>query len=70
MDDENDDSFDQIYKGEISKSGAAILPSKRIRRIPEKAKLNIASSENNVDEKNLLQEKEKKVESSNTDTNS
>ena len=70
LDDENDDSFDQIYKGEISKSGAAILPSKRIRRIPEKAKLNIASSENNVDEKNLLQEKEKKVESSNTDTNS
>ena len=30
------DDFDKIYKGEISKSGAAILPSKRIRRIPEK----------------------------------
>ena len=67
---DQEDDFDKIYKGEISKSGAAILPSKRIRRIPEKAKLNIASSENNVDEKNLLQEKEKKVESSNTDTNS
>ena len=34
IDDENEDSFDQIYKGEISKSGTAILPSKRLRRIP------------------------------------
>jgi DNA-directed RNA polymerase subunit omega len=33
---DNEDNFDQIYKGEISKSGAAILPSKRVRRIPEK----------------------------------
>ena len=33
---EREDNFDKIYKGEISKSGAAILPSKRIRRIPEK----------------------------------
>tara|TARA_B110000014_G_C19918675_1_gene475279 strand:- start:193 stop:702 length:510 start_codon:yes stop_codon:yes gene_type:complete len=33
---EHDDDFDKIYKGEISKSGAAILPSKRVRRIPEK----------------------------------
>ena len=33
---EQEDDFDKIYKGEISKSGAAILPSKRIRRMPEK----------------------------------
>jgi len=33
---EEDDSFDKMYKGEISKSGAAILPSKRVRRMPEK----------------------------------
>ena len=33
---EQDDDFDKTYKGEISKSGAAILPSKRIRRMPEK----------------------------------
>ena len=33
---EQDDDFDKTYKGEISKSGAAILPSKRIRKIPEK----------------------------------
>ena len=33
---DSDDDFDKIYKGEISKSGAAILPSKRVRRMPEK----------------------------------
>ena len=33
---EQEDDFDKIYKGEVSKSGAAILPSKRIRRVPEK----------------------------------
>ncbi len=36
--DDTEDNFDKIYKGEISKSGAAILPSKRVRRIPEKIK--------------------------------
>jgi len=30
------DDFDKIYKGEVSKSGAAILPSKRSRKISEK----------------------------------
>ena len=33
---DQEDYFDKIYKGEVSKSGAAILPSKRVRRIPEK----------------------------------
>ena len=33
---ETADDFDKIYKGEISKSGAAILPSKRARKMPEK----------------------------------
>ena len=28
------DDFDKRYKGEISKSGVAILPSKRMRKIP------------------------------------
>ena len=36
LDIDQEDSFDKIYKGEISKSGAAILPSKRVRRMPEK----------------------------------
>ena len=36
LDIEQEDDFDKIYKGEISKSGTAILPSKRVRKIPEK----------------------------------
>ena len=28
------DSFESIYKGEVSKSGQAILPSKRSRKVP------------------------------------
>ena len=30
------DDFDSMYKGEISKSGTPILPSKRARKVPEK----------------------------------
>ena len=30
------DDFESLYKGEISKSGAPILPSKRARKTPEK----------------------------------
>ena len=30
------DDFESIYKGEISKSGTPILPSKRARKVPEK----------------------------------
>ena len=33
------DDFENIYKGEISKSGVPILPSKRARRIPEKIEI-------------------------------
>ena len=35
-DEEVGDDFESLYKGEISKSGAPILPSKRARKIPEK----------------------------------
>ena len=28
------DDFDQLYKGEVSKTGVAILPSKRVRKVP------------------------------------
>ena len=34
--DEVGDDFESLYKGEISKSGVPILPSKRARKIPEK----------------------------------
>ena len=36
MDEEIGDDFESLYKGEISKSGAPILPSKRARKVPEK----------------------------------
>ena len=35
-DEEIGDDFESLYKGEISKSGAPILPSKRARKAPEK----------------------------------
>ena len=35
-DEEVGDDFESMYKGEISKSGVPILPSKRARKIPEK----------------------------------
>ena len=50
---DQEDDFDKIYKGEISKSGAAILPSKRVRRIPEK--IITTSNIENAPEKNKKQ---------------
>ena len=35
-DDDIGDDFESLYKGEISKSGTPILPSKRARKAPEK----------------------------------
>jgi len=40
-DDEVGDDFENLYKGEISKSGVPILPSKRARKIPEKLQVSI-----------------------------
>ncbi len=57
---EEDDSFDKIYKGEVSKSGAAILPSKRARRIPEIS--NISSKNENKDLKEDAVKKEEEAE--------
>ena len=57
---EQDDDFDKTYKGEISKSGAAILPSKRVRKIPEKiiakTKEEIPTEEKNKKEDSSLNE--------------
>ena len=50
------DDFENIYKGEISKSGTPILPSKRARKIPEKLQVSTedvdqlkGSNDRNVD---------------------
>ena len=55
-DEEVGDEFQNLYKGEISKSGTPILPSKRARKIPEKIKVSKedldelkGSSESNVE---------------------
>ena len=39
---ETNDDFENLYKGQVSKSGVAILPSKRTRRIPEIKKPSLA----------------------------
>jgi len=58
LEDEREDKFDQMYKGEISKSGTAILPSKRIRRIPER--IFSESQSLNDNKKNENEEKSEK----------
>ena len=42
VEEEENDDFENLYKGQISKSGVAILPSKRTRRIPEVKKPSLA----------------------------
>jgi len=41
-DEEENDEFENLYKGQVSKSGIAILPSKRVRKIPEANKPSLA----------------------------
>ena len=57
LDEEADDSFDKMYKGEVSKSGTAILPSKRVRKIPEKF-MNQSNDSNPESKKETDKEKE------------
>tara|TARA_B100001750_G_scaffold227267_1_gene220757 strand:+ start:414 stop:875 length:462 start_codon:yes stop_codon:yes gene_type:complete len=56
---DSDDDFDKIYKGEISKSGAAILPSKRVRRMPEKIS---TVKDKNVEVKEDIKQTDQKAE--------
>ena len=70
------DDFENIYKGEVSKSGVPILPSKRARRIPEKIgifkdeniKKEISEDESLPEDKEIsleeLKDQEKKEEGS------
>jgi len=44
---EENDEFESLYKGQISKSGIAILPSKRTRKIPDVKKIVVAEPEAN-----------------------
>ena len=42
VEEETNDEFENLYKGQVSKSGVAILPSKRTRRNPEIKKSSLA----------------------------
>ena len=58
-DEEVGDDFENLYKGEISKSGVPILPSKRARKIPEKiqvSKEDLAELKNSPDEQSIESE--------------
>ena len=70
-DEEIGDEFENLYKGEISKSGVPILPSKRARKIPEKiqvSKEDLAELENSPVEKSIESEpKTESTESENED---
>ena len=68
VDDEHEDNFDKIYKGEISKSGTAILPSKRAKRIPEKFNPNYKNLKDKGDDKNKEPKQQEQSKSLPTDS--
>ena len=67
LDEENEDNFDKIYKGEISKSGTAILPSKRTKRIPEKVNLDYKNLKDKNEDKNEESKQQEEPKSLSTD---
>ncbi|MBO6487605.1 MAG: DNA-directed RNA polymerase subunit omega [Pelagibacteraceae bacterium] len=56
------DDFDKQYKGEVSKSGVAILPSKRMRKIPFNTSISTKDKVSKEKEKplELIEEAEEK----------
>ena len=64
-DEEIGDDFENLYKGEISKSGVPILPSKRARKVPEKiqvSKEDLAEFHNSSEEQTVPENTEENVE--------
>ena len=70
MNDEHEDNFDRIYKGEISKSGTAILPSKRTKRISEKVNTNYKKFKATSNDKNEEKQQQEELKSLPTDNTS
>ena len=70
VDDKREDNFDKIYKGEISKSGTAILPSKRTKRIQEKVNLSYENLKDKIDDKNKEPKQQEEPKSLPTDNTS
>ena len=56
FEDEKGDNFEKLYKGEVSKSGTSILPSKRVRRVPEKFNLSPTPEEKKIENEETVQE--------------
>ena len=54
QDESEGDDFENIYKGEVSKSGVPILPSKRARKIPER--IEIFKEKNEKPQKEILED--------------
>ena len=63
IEEETNDDFENLYKGQVSKSGVAILPSKRTRRIPEVKKPSLAD-----EALSELKEEQPKIKEENLDT--
>jgi|TARA_X000001036_G_C20598302_1_gene773876 DNA-directed RNA polymerase, omega subunit len=64
------DDFENLYKGEISKSGVPILPSKRARKIPEKIKVSdedLAELKSNSEEVATPEPVDEEVKDDNSD---
>ena len=67
-DEEVGDDFANLYKGEISKSGIPILPSKRARKIPEKIQVSkedlaeLQNSEETAVPENVVENNEENIE--------
>ena len=70
VDDKREDNFDKIYKGEISKSGTAILPSKRTKRIQEKFNPSYKNLMDKNDDKNKEPKQQEEPKSLPTDNTS
>ena len=78
-DEEVGDDFENLYKGQISKSGTPILPSKRARKIPEKiqvSKEDLEELKNDPKDAEIVEKTDEVVldevgkEENNQDTNS
>ena len=72
LEEDYEDDFEKNYKGEISKSGTAVLPSKRIRRVVDKTvhqTKSIADEDKSLDNSEAEKEKpseDKKIEDNNS----
>ena len=59
---EESDDFENLYRGQVSKSGVAILPSKRTRKIPETKISKTTKLEENLQTKETKEEEPLQLE--------